>query len=573
MKKRLLTLDDLYSFFSSSNKSFNFSSSENGYNIAIQIPAMFEIIDDDETDETEEGLYPTKLKVCHTGVNRNKSRISKKSMEAALPSLHYRPVLGDITTLSDGTKDFTNHAMEWDEEGNITYIEKPIGVFTDPESYHLEYDEEKDRYYVIAKAVIYEEYSPDAIEIIERKNGTKVSCELSISQLSYDAKEKVLDLEKFHFNGVTCLGVDPITEEPIEEGMEGSRLDISDFAEEKNSLFAYGKMIEAMERFNKTLSNLNKFLEEGGDKKLKLEELLKQYGVSKDELTFEVEGLTDEELVQKFEDEFKKKQGSGDDDSTVVEEPDEPEDPDDGDDGEDGEDGGEPDEPEEGEEETPEPEVSESGETGSEEVTMTLHNEISKDSMKRTFEISHEDIRYALYSLLGTYEDADNEWYWINSVYDDYFMYSNWDETKIYKQKYAKDGDNVSFVEERTELFKEYLTASEKANLEEMRSNYAALQQKVSDYEAEMTREDKNKILADEVYAEISDDKDFAALKENVDKYSVQEVQDKADLLLAKHVKEEAGKFSYSKKPSKVGINFSNKGRKKSPYGTLFAKE
>lgn len=572
MKKRLLTLDDLYSFFSSSNKSFNFSSSENGYNIAIQIPAMFEIIDDDETDETEEGLYPTKLKVCHTGVNRNKSRISKKSMEAALPSLHYRPVLGDITTLSDGTKDFTNHAMEWDEEGNITYIEKPIGVFTDPESYHLEYDEEKDRYYVIAKAVIYEEYSPDAIEIIERKNGTKVSCELSISQLSYDAKEKVLDLEKFHFNGVTCLGVDPITEEPIEEGMEGSRLDISDFAEEKNSLFAYGKMIEAMERFNKTLSNLNKFLEEGGDKKLKLEELLKQYGVSKDELTFEVEGLTDEELVQKFEDEFKKKQGSGDDDSTVVEDPEEPdesEDPEGGEDGEDGED----DESEEGEEGTPEPEVPESDESGSEDVTMTLHNEISNDSLKRTFEISHEDIRYALYSLLGTYEDADNEWYWINSVYDDYFMYSNWDETKIYKQKYAKDGDNVSFVEERTELFKEYLTASEKANLEEMRSNYAALQQKVSDYEAEMTREDKNKILADEVYAEISDDKDFAALKENVDKYSVQEVQDKADLLLAKHVKEEAGKFSYSKKPSKVGINFSNKGRKKSPYGTLFAKE
>lgn len=570
MKKRLLTLDDLYSFFSSSNKSFNFSSSENGYNIAIQIPAMFEIIDDDETDETEEGLYPTKLKVCHTGVNRNKSRISKKSMEAALPSLHYRPVLGDITTLSDGTKDFTNHAMEWDEEGNITYIEKPIGVFTDPESYHLEYDEEKDRYYVIAKAVIYEEYSPDAIEIIERKNGTKVSCELSISQLSYDAKEKVLDLEKFHFNGVTCLGVDPITEEPIEEGMEGSRLDISDFAEEKNSLFAYGKMIEAMERFNKTLSNLNKFLEEGGDKKLKLEELLKQYGVSKDELTFEVEGLTDEELVQKFEDEFKKKQGSGDDDSTVVEDPEEPDEPEDTEGGE-GDEDGEDDESEE--EETPEPEVSESDESGSEDVTMTLHNEISNGSLKRTFEISHEDIRYALYSLLGTYEDADNEWYWINSVYDDYFMYSNWDETKIYKQKYAKDGDNVSFVEERTELFKEYLTASEKANLEEMRSNYAALQQKVSDYEAEMTREDKNKILADEVYAEISDDKDFAALKENIDKYSVQEVQDKADLLLAKHVKEEAGKFSYSKKPSKVGINISNKGRKKSPYGTLFAKE
>lgn len=559
MKKRLLTLDDLYSFFSSSNKSFNFSSNKSGYNIAIQVPATFEVLDD---DQTQEGLYPVKFKVCHTGVNRNKSRISKESMETALPSLHYRPVLADIITLSDGTKDFTSHAMEWDEDGNITYIEKPIGVFTNPDSYHLEYDKDKDRYYVIADAVIYEEYSPDSIEIIERKNGTKVSCELSISELSYDAKEKVLDLEKFHFNGVTCLGVNPETEEPVEEGMEGSRLDISDFAEEKNSIFAYEKMIEVMEKFNKTFSNLNKFLEEGGGKKLKLEELLSQYNVSQDDLPFEVEGLTDEELKQKFEEEFKKEQESGDGDSTTTasSNDDSNANANDGNDGENGT-------PEQGESGTDGAEGS-----SSENATMALHNEISKDIMKRIFEISHEDIRYALYSLLGTYEDSDNEWYWINSVYDDHFVYSNWDETKIYRQKYTKDGDNVSFVDERIELFKEYLTASEKANIDEIRSNYAALQQKVFDYEATMTREDKKKILADEAYAEISTDQDFALLIENMDKYSVQEVQEKADLLLAKHVKE-TGNFSYNKKPTKVGIDISNKGRKKSPYGTLFSEQ
>lgn len=559
MKKRLLTLDDLYSFFSSSNKSFNFSSNKSGYNIAIQVPATFEVMDD---DQTQEGLYPVKFKVCHTGVNRNKSRISKESMETALPSLHYRPVLADIITLSDGTKDFTSHAMEWDEDGNITYIEKPIGVFTNPDSYHLEYDKDKDRYYVIADAVIYEEYSPDSIEIIERKNGTKVSCELSISELSYDAKEKVLDLEKFHFNGVTCLGVNPETEEPVEEGMEGSRLDISDFAEEKNSIFAYEKMIEVMEKFNKTFSNLNKFLEEGGGKKLKLEELLSQYNVSQDDLPFEVEGLTDEELKQKFEEEFKKEQESGDGDSTTTasSNDDSNANANDGNDGENGT-------PEQGESGTDGAEGS-----SSENATMALHNEISKDIMKRIFEISHEDIRYALYSLLGTYEDSDNEWYWINSVYDDHFVYSNWDETKIYRQKYTKDGDNVSFVDERIELFKEYLTASEKANIDEIRSNYAALQQKVFDYEATMTREDKKKILADEAYAEISTDQDFALLIENMDKYSVQEVQEKADLLLAKHVKE-TGNFSYNKKPTKVGIDISNKGRKKSPYGTLFSEQ
>lgn len=562
MKKRLLTLDDLYSFFSSSNKSFHFSSIETGYNIAIQVPATFEASD----DETREGLYPVKFKVCHTGINRNKSRISNENMEAALPSLHYRPVLADIATLSDGTKDFTSHAMELDEDGNIIYIEKPIGVFTNPDGYHLEYDKAKDRYYVIADAVIYEEYSPDSIEIIERKNGTKVSCELSISQLSYDAKEKVLDLEKFHFNGVTCLGTNPETEEPVEEGMEGSRLDISDFSEEKNSLFAYKKMIEVMEKFNTTLSQFNRILEEGGGKALILEELLKQYNVSKEDLSFDTEGLSEEELAQKFENEFKKKKKSNDDE-------DDPEDEDGDDEDEDKEDPEDPEVPEE--EPAEEPEPSEQAEIEDVYVEKSLKSELTDKFMRRIFEISHEDIHYALYSLLSSYENADIEWYWINSVYDDYFIYSNWDETKIFKQKYGKDGDNVNFVDERIELFKEYLTASEKANLEEMRSNYSALKTKVAEYEASATRGEKEAILQNDAYAEISENKDFKELTDKIDQYSVQEVQDKADLLLAKYVKEK-GNFSY-KKPTKtvgkIGVDISNKGRKKSPYGSLFQKD
>lgn len=36
----------------------------------------------------------------------------------------------------------------------------------------------------------------------------------------------------------------------------------------------------------------------------------------------------------------------------------------------------------------------------------------------KSFELSHSDIRCALYNLLNAYEEADNDWYFINSVYD-----------------------------------------------------------------------------------------------------------------------------------------------------------
>ncbi len=38
MKKKVLTLDDLYSFFEQRNQTTVFSAKESGYNIAVQVP-------------------------------------------------------------------------------------------------------------------------------------------------------------------------------------------------------------------------------------------------------------------------------------------------------------------------------------------------------------------------------------------------------------------------------------------------------------------------------------------------------------------------------------------------------
>ena len=363
MKKKVLTLDDLYSFFEQKNQTTVFSAKESGFNIAVQVPAKFELEDSNEDD----GFLRTKFKVNHLYENRNKSYISEEAQLEALPSLHYRPVLAAITTLSDGTTDFTSHAMEFDEEGNVTYIEQPIGVFVNPEGYHLEYDEEHDKTYVIADAVIYNDYCAPAFEIIQRKQGTKVSCELSISELSFDTKDKVLHLDKFRYNGVTCLGTDPITEKPVEEGMEGARLDIADFSEEKNSLFTNTeeKLLKVIQSLQDTLAKFEVTNPtKGGNELLKLNELLEKYSKTVEDLDFDYESMSDEELEAKFAELF-----------------DEPEtDP----------------EPEVTTEPDPEPE-------DNSDFSKKKYTKKDNGNTEVTFEISHEDVRGALYSLLSTW--------------------------------------------------------------------------------------------------------------------------------------------------------------------------
>ena len=70
-------------------------------------------------------------------------------------------------------------------------------------------------------------------------------------------------------------------------------------------------------------------------------------------------------------------------------------------------------------------------------------------NMSLSFEISHEDVRCALYQLISVYDEEDNDWYIIDNVYDDYFIFENWDGNKIYKQSYSVDGDNVALIGER----------------------------------------------------------------------------------------------------------------------------
>lgn len=571
MPKQILTLDNLYQFFVEQNKNVNFSSKETKSPIVVTTTGFF------KADETEmPGMLKLELKVCHTETNRNGSHISTENMEKAMPTLKYRPILAYIHELEDGTKDFYAHNMEIveneDGETEIVYIEKQVGCFTADEPW-LKYDEEQDKTYVHAFAVIPEGYT-EAADIIRRKNGTKVSCELVINELSYNAKEKYLDLTDFYFGGTTLLGCDE-KGNPIGEGMLGARADISDFCH-KEPVFTYqDKMIEVLEKLNATLSNFNtNTTQKGGNEMNKFEELLAKYGKTIEEITFEIEGLSDEELEAKFAEVFEDNAGEGEgensdgegentDDNNSEDGDGEGENADGNDDGEEG-----------------------AGDEGNgEEGTFESKKSYSIDDNGNatiTFEISHEDIRGALFNLIGIYEEEDNEWYWITNVYDDYFIFENWMGDKLFKQSYEVDGDNVSLAGDRQEMFKMILTESEKLAIEKMREDYSALEGKYNElkefkdnYDASELKTQKDAIFAREEYSVLAEDEAFKALQADAEKFSVEEIEMKVKSIFADHIIK-TGEFSAKNNENKsktIGFNFNKKETKKGPYGNLFAKD
>lgn len=521
MNKKLLTLEDLYSFYSQKKKSMTFSADKSGYNIAVQSLATFEL-----NDDLSEGLLYGKIRAFHDLTNNNKSHIETDILEEKMMSIKDRPVMADIVdtdeTDEDGNsiKDFSGHTMYYDEAlDKMIYKEIPIGHFIHPESIHLEYDEEYDRNFVCADVVVYEEYT-DACDILRRRKTVDCSVELCIRKMHWDNTDKTLHLDDFYVQGTTLLGSHTLP------GMSGSKLSIKDFSEENNSLFSsisedeHSKLIETLDNLNKTLSSLNinqktnptiKNFEKGGDTEIdmtKFEELLNKYNKTVEDITFEYEGLSDEELEEVFSTTFDEAEPTPDPISTQSEDPDDTEDDDNTDDN--AEDNADDDEKDDG----------------------------GKDTYAKTFELSHEDVRSALYQLLAPIEETLNEYYWIMSVYDDYFIYESCCEN-YYRQAYTKENDTIAFDGERQEVFAEFVTADEKAELEDMRANYSSISEKLAKYEEAEEIADKMTVFDDQAYSKYLETDEFKKLMdvENVKQFTKDELVEKADAALGKVVK------------------------------------
>ena len=238
--------------------------------------------------------------------------------------------------------------------------------------------------------------------------------------------------------------------------------------------------------------------------------------------------------------------------------------------------------------------VEENFETPQEEEVKVTEEEPAGEEVEKkfvkTFEISHSDIRYALYMLLDSVEVEDNEWYFIADVYDSYFIYSDWDGTKHFKQEYKVEEDVVSFEGDRIELFRMFLTAEEKKTIDKLRGEYEALVSEFNEYkgnhstsneEVEKLVKFKEKVIQEERdvkekelfdhYDELipKNNAEYAEVKKNKDGYTIEDLHKEISFIHSK-----ANVFSFGKKDKLTRIGGgAGEEPEVSPYGNIIKKK
>ena len=204
-------------------------------------------------EEAKFGLKKAKVTIMHEGTNRNNTHFSLESIKKAEETIKNRPLLGYIERDDEGeAKDFTDHrrVFKITKDGiSVYYLEQPLGVF--PESCNPRYEDIGGVTHFVADCYIWENYSNEALSLIEDTDGEKqVSMEIYLNE-SEELDNGVTDITDFTFMAVTILGDDVI------QGMNGTcGLELFSSNEEDTNL----------EEFTKDITTKIKEIERGESK-------------------------------------------------------------------------------------------------------------------------------------------------------------------------------------------------------------------------------------------------------------------------------------------------------------------
>lgn len=525
-----ITIDAFYDYLVKQGNSVKFSKDDfiGGSFVAVGLEGTLSF----SQDTSKDGLVKTHLKAAHVGKNKNHSQITYSSMKKNLKSIKNRPILAYIHQLEvDGEQKnvFGWHAMHEDDNGEIVYDEIPVGHVPTDAKPELVYDADKDKEYIETDAYLYESYTKAPEILMDADGQCPVSVEIDVYDFSYDAKEKILNIDNFIFKGITILGYYE-DGSVVEPAMEGANISLLNFNADKAAF------------------EIDQNSTKGGKDDMGLfEQLLEQYNVTAEDVTFEHENLTDEELKAKFEEMFGNAEADPTPESNFEDENPESED-----------EGAEGDEPEE-EAENEEPEIEDEKESESkseeepqdgvqdDEPVKKIENSITYSVNGKEFAVSLNDKIYALATLVNdAYSETDNAYYNV-LVYDKELVMVDMWTGSAYRQSYSERAGVFSLKGDRVPVHAIYVTDTEEAEIDNMRSKYSAMSEELAKYQKAEEESRKEAIINSEDWEAISDSAEFAQIKEHASEYSADEIQDKCDALLLSFAKSNSKKTHIAK--------------------------
>jgi len=484
----------------------------------VYTPSLFEV----DKSFDDQRFMRVRINAMTTGINRNNSRFSLDCVKAAKDSFANIPILAHVikTTDKDGNEvlDYGSHDAHVEDdafnedEARMIYEEQVVGIVPETNDFEIIENKETGEYEVFVTALLYRDYGNYACDILESRGGkTDVSMEILCDELSYSAADKCLDVGKMIAAGITLLG-DAVT--PAMPGAHAEMFSIQENDRQDQLIRIMQELKESLDNYTQAVSsaqNLGK--EEDQVDEVKIEEMNTEEETNIDESTQE------EAVVEEAESAEVSPSEEESEETAEVKE-------------------GESVEDDETEIETEEVEESEEDESKN-EFSITVND------VTRTFSISMQEEIAALETLCNdVYSETDNDYYMV-TVYGEEksVVMSGLFSGRNYKQNYKVRKGQYQLVGERIQVKPVFVTADEEAELDKMRSNYAAIESELNLYKEEP---EKISIIESEDYSQIKETTEYAELAKRDTYFSMakEEISKKLDDILLSYAKQKKIEFA-----------------------------
>lgn len=231
------------------------------------------------------------LKVAYVGNNRNGSSISKDAFERSMSTIYNCPIVCNYNRERDEIGSHDVEVVMKDGSARIVNITQPVGVIPESAKYWWEYfeDDSGTHEYLCIEALIWKRQ--EAYEKIKNNVITDESMEIRVK--SGRMEDGIYVIDSFEFLAFCLLEA----AEPCYESASLAMFGMDTFKE---------RYAEMMEEFKNNFKKVNASLEvdihpqnlmEGGEEHLEQKmELLTKFGLSVDQLDFDIEAMSVEDL-------------------------------------------------------------------------------------------------------------------------------------------------------------------------------------------------------------------------------------------------------------------------------------
>lgn len=414
------------------------------------------------------------VQIAYHGRNRNKSDISKETFEKALPSLKNIPIVGRYVSECE---DFGSHDMSISQnaDGDMELINATVPFGVVPEGAQqcwtvVTEDDGTEHEYLCTECIFWTRQF--GYKTIEKKKKCHQSMEVSINQYHTD-KDGYCVITDMEWEALCILG------DNVEPCFESANVQIYSQCK-KPYMQQFSQMIQEL----KELHNAD---DSKGGKNMPTNENVLEPNVEPVEPNSALEGANVKESPEA---------PIATENPTTSSEP------------------------------TNEPPVF--------SLDKSTYN---TDKFYVVYALSHDDIRSQIYDVLYNSADMD-AYFYIDEVFDDYFDYvfEICDEygckRKTYRQEYEIEDNFVKFKGDKTELFIEKMTESEKSVLDSLRAVNDALNQEnlklkefKTDIESKQLQAQREDILARWSSAIGAENDMFKSIQENAASYSLEDLE------------------------------------------------